>query len=144
MRKAGLALSILAFFGVGMFLASTPSTQTLHALLGGEAFVFEVADTDALRIKGLSGRNALHKGKGMLFVFPEDGRYGFWMKDMRFPIDIVWLDRSHRIIEVKKGASPSSYPEVFLPVLPARYVIEIQAGFFEKYQLKIGDILEIL
>ena len=118
--------------------------QTLHARLGGEAFVLEVADTEALRVKGLSGHIALREGEGMLFVFSKDDRYGFWMKDMGYPIDIVWLDSRYHIVDVKKGATPTSYPEIFTPVLPARYVIEIQDGFFEKHALKVGDTLEIL
>ena len=118
--------------------------QTLHARLGGEAFVLEVADTEALRTKGLSGHAVLQEGEGMLFVFSKDDRYGFWMKDMQFPIDIVWLDTRYHVIDVKKGATPASYPEIFTPVLPARYVVEIPAGFFEEHHLKVGDTLEIL
>lgn len=119
-------------------------TQTLHARLGGEALVLEVADTEAFRTKGLSGHVPLREGEGMLFVFTKDGRYDFWMKNMQFPIDIVWLDSNYRVIDVKKGATPASYPEIFTPVLPARYVVEIPAGFFDEHHLKAGDTLEIL
>ncbi|MHB1118416.1 MAG: DUF192 domain-containing protein [Minisyncoccota bacterium] len=119
-------------------------TQTLHARLGGEAFVLDVADTPLLREKGLSKREYLNRGTGMLFVFDKDDRYGFWMKDMQFPIDIAWLDSAYHIIDIKQGATPSSYPEIFLPLLPARYVVEAPAGFFTEHQVKIGDALEIL
>jgi hypothetical protein len=118
--------------------------QTLHAQLGGATLVLEVADTEALQSKGLSGRTALQEGEGMLFVFPEDGQHGFWMKDMQFSIDIVWLDSSYRVVDVKKDATPVSYPEIFTPASPARYVVEIPAGFFNEHHLKTGDTLEIL
>lgn len=116
----------------------------LHARLGGEAFVLEVADTEGLRTKGLSGHAALREGEGMLFVFSKDDRYGFWMKDMGYPIDIVWLDSDYHIVDVKKNATPASYPEIFTPTSPTRYAIEIPAGFFEEHHLKAGDTLEIL
>lgn len=135
---------MLAFVGVMAAVLNPHKAQTLHARLGGEALVLEVADTEALRTKGLSGHGALHESGGMLFIFPEDSRYGFWMKDMQFPIDIVWLDGDYHIVDVKKSATPASYPEIFTPVLPARYVVEIQNGFFEKHTLKVGDTLEIL
>lgn len=106
--------------------------------------MLEVADTTLLRARGLSGHAPLGKGEGMIFVFSEDDTYGFWMKDMLFPIDIVWLDAEHRIVDVKKDALPASYPEVFTPARPARYVVEIPAGFFEEHHLKMGDTLEIL
>jgi hypothetical protein len=143
-RKALTTLGLLALVVIEAIMLSTHRTQTLHARLGGEVFVLEVADTEALRTKGLSGHAMLRKGEGMLFVFPEDNQYGLWMKDMAFPIDIVWLDSSYHVVDVKKSATPASYPEILTPVLPARYVVEIQDGFFEKHALKIGDTLEIL
>ena len=118
--------------------------QTLHAQLGGEAFVFEVAGTNALRARGLSGRERLEPGKGMFFVFLKDDRHGFWMKDMRFSIDIIWLDSEYHIVDVKKDATPASYPEIFWPSRPARYVVEVPAGFFDEHHLKAGDVVEIL
>jgi len=146
-RKFGLALGVLAFLGTGaLFLEGqkSPNTQTLHARLGGEVFVYDVADTYLLREQGLSGRDQLDPGSGMIFVFPKDDQYGFWMKDMRFSIDIIWLDSRYRIVDVKKDATPASYPEIFSPSQSARYVAEVRAGFFEERHLKIGDTLEIL
>lgn len=130
--------------GIVVAILNPHKAQTLHARLGGEAFVLEVADTEALRTKGLSGHAALHEGEGMLFVFPEDSRYGFWMKDMGYPIDILWLDNDYHVVDVKKNATPTSYPEIFTPSSPARYVMEISAGFFDERHLKAGDTLEIL
>lgn len=144
MRKALTTLVILASVGIIAIVFNPHKIQTLHARLGGGAFVLEVADTEALRTKGLSGHAILHEGEGMLFIFPEDSRYGFWMKDTGFPIDIIWLDRDYHVVDVKKNATPASYPEIFTPISPARYVVEIPAGFFEEQHLKAGDTLEIL
>ena len=75
----------------------------------------------------------------MLFEFAEPDFYGFWMKDMNYPIDIIWLSDDFRVVFIKENASPASYPETFMPSAPARYVLETAAGFSEKNNLKIGD-----
>ncbi len=102
-----------------------------------------IADTPALREKGLSGRAGLAPDEGILFVFPADGQYGFWMKDMRFPIDILWLSGRGEILDMRKSVSPSTYPAVFTPAASARYVLELPAGFSEAYTVKIGDEVKL-
>lgn len=106
-----------------------------------------VANTNEEREKGLSGKEKLANKEGMLFVFDKDGYYGIWMKDMKFAIDIAWLDSDKKIIYIEKNVSPSTYPKIFyaqkadLPAI-SRYVIEVNAGFFENSKIKIGDIAE--
>ena len=87
-----------------------------------------VAATDATRSKGLSGRASLPERHAMLFVFDRAGRYGIWMKDMRFAIDIAWLDDSGRVIHVQRNARPEDGLKVFRPEAPARYVVETLPG----------------
>lgn len=120
------------------------STPYVRMSLGGETLKLEIADTEGLRVQGLSGRKALGVNEGMLFDFSEDGYHQFWMKDMKFPIDIIWFDAGNRIVDVKERATPESYPEVFTPHTLARYVLEVPAGFFENHHLKMGNILEII
>jgi len=93
---------------------------------------------------GLSGRQSLASGKGMLFIFPKPGLYVIWMKNMKFPIDIIWLDQNYKVIYIKENARPESYPETFSPPDLAQYVLETNIGFADKYQIKIGDQAEIL
>ena len=112
--------------------------------LGGETLKLEIADTEILRGQGLSGHKPLGTNEGMLFIFPNDDRHQFWMKDMLFPIDIAWIDNEYRIVDVRERVDPSSYPEIFTPESNARYVLELPAGFFENHSLKIGNTLEIL
>ena len=85
----------------------------------------EVADTPSARVRGLSGRAALPANRGLLFDFKRDGRHGIWMKDMRFAIDIIWLDHDARVVDVKRGARPETFPEVYRPKRAARYVLEL-------------------
>jgi uncharacterized protein len=98
----------------------------------------EVADTGALREQGLSGRASLPEGRGMLFVFDQDGSWGIWMKDMLFSIDIVWLDKEGRVAWMETNVSPETYPTAFYSESPARYVLELPAGAAAKYGIAIG------
>lgn len=107
--------------------------------IGGQAVRVDIADTPALREKGLSGRVALAAGEGMLFVFPEEGLHSFWMKDMHFPIDIIWLDVSGKVVHIAPNVPPESYPTTFLPENPARFVLEVPAGFAAAHSIGVGS-----
>ena len=116
------------------------SQKTLK--IGPITLNIEVADTEAKRMKGLSGKEELKENEGILFVFDREGYYGFWMKNMNFPIDIAWLDKSKKIIHIEKNVLPESYPKVFNSLVPSLYVLETKANFFEKSEIKIGDVAE--
>jgi uncharacterized membrane protein (UPF0127 family) len=103
----------------------------------------DIADTEASRVAGLSGRASLADGHGLLMVFQEDDRSGIWMKDMRFSIDVIWADARGNIITVYPNMDPSSYPQVFYPDAPARYVLEVPAGFIELHNIAVGDTLQV-
>jgi len=94
---------------------------------------------------GLSGRITLEAGQGMLFIFDKPDFYGMWMKDMNFPIDIIWIDEKLKIVDIKTQVSQKSYPEIFRPAQKALYAIEVNASFSELNNIKIGDkvILQI-
>ncbi len=143
MRKI---LYILFFIGcvVMIITFANKGEKRIDAQLGGVTLSLEIADTAFLRTRGLSGHQPLASNEGMLFVFPEDDLYEIWMKDMLFSIDIIWLDSEYRIVDVKERASPESYPEVFTPSVPARYVLELSLGFFKLHGLKKGDRLEFV
>jgi len=100
----------------------------------------EIADTDEERMRGLSGRGSLEGG--LLFVFEREGNYGFWMKDMNFPIDIAWIDANKKIVLIEKDISPDSYPTVFGTSTIAQYVLETNSGFFESSQIHVGDLVQ--
>jgi uncharacterized membrane protein (UPF0127 family) len=104
----------------------------------------EVADTNQLKEKGLSGHAPLAKNQGMLFVFKTPDAYGFWMKDMLFPLDIIWLGEDYRVVHVEHAVSPDTYPKIFTPTSPALYVLEISAGQADLLGIKIGDSVQIV
>lgn len=99
----------------------------------------EVADTKSSRELGLSGRPSMKDDEGLLFVFDIPGRYGFWMKDMAFPLDLVWINQNGIVVEVERDAKPDSYPKAFMNASPATYVLELNAGIAEQQGLFIGS-----
>ncbi len=120
----------------------TCSTFIVKDASGKEDCVsLETADNDAERMQGLSGREKLDSNKGMVFVFDEPGKHCMWMKDMRFSLDMVWLDDGKKITEVKKDLNPESYPEEFCA--QGKYVIEINAGTADRSGLKAGQQLNL-
>ena len=102
--------------------------------VGDASFTVELAATPEERSKGLSGRPTLAAGTGMLFIFKQEGSYAFWMKDMRFPLDMVWIDAQCLVVDITRNAPPPG-PEQALsdlptygPSAPVVYVLEINAG----------------
>lgn len=99
----------------------------------------EVVDTPETMERGLGGREALSPDEGMLFIFPEEEKHTFWMKDMLFAIDILWISEDGRIVDMRENVSPDTYPETFTPSSPALYVLELPAGYAQEYGVRVGD-----
>lgn len=97
------------------------------------------AVTEEERKLGLSGRETLSPEEAMIFIFSYSDIYPFWMKDMKFPIDIFWIDGTGVIVFIKESASPESYPNTFVSNVPAKLVLETTSGFARKNNVKIGD-----
>ncbi len=135
---------VALFVGAGAWYAARPQAAppaSFHgpvAIVGGTLVRLAIADTPAERELGLGGRTALAPDEGMLFVFPQDGRYSFWMKDMHFAIDIVWIAADGTVIFVAPSVSPDTYPHAFTPPTAARYVLELPAGFMEAHGVMRG------
>ena len=111
----------------------------------GEEIPVEIADTPKKRSLGLGKRTSLKKGWGMLFVFEKLKPYRFWMKDMQFPLDIIWLE-NHRIVHIihnAKPANPRDEPELMTSPDPVNFVLEITAGRAAKLLLKTGQRMKI-
>lgn len=117
----------------GSALAQTPcpAGQARVVQIGAQRFLVEVAATPATRERGLSGHERLAPDNGMWFVLPEAGKDGFWMRGMRFPIDLIWVSPNQRVVGAatlpvcRNAPCPITYPPA-----PAAYVLEIGAGRF--------------
>ncbi|MBI2637286.1 MAG: DUF192 domain-containing protein [Candidatus Sungbacteria bacterium] len=105
----------------------------------GKKITVELADTSEKTQRGLSGRETLGENEGMLFLFTRPGKFSFWMKDMHFALDIIWIGEDWRVVSITKNAVPESFPEHFQPSIPAQYVLEVPAGFADKNGIGVGD-----
>ncbi len=117
-------------------------SATLPLEIKGQIFQASVAVTAEERQQGLSLTSSLPADVAKLFVFDSDDFWGIWMKDMRYAIDIVWLDSQKMVVHIEKSVSPDTYPIVFLPRQPARYVVELQSGVVESLALETGDSVD--
>ena len=127
-----------------LFVYKTPNTPTGtpdFALFAGVSLKLDYATTTAEREIGLGGRINVPDGYGMLFVFPKDGRYGFWMKDTLVPLDMFWLDAQGHVVYVAPDVATSTFPTVFYPARLARYVLETAAGFARAHHVTVGTPL---
>ncbi len=113
--------------------------EVIEGTIGDITLNLEIAKTPSDRIKGLSGRTALEESEGLLFVFPKPGKYGFWMKDMNFPIDIIWIDKNMRVLGASEELTPESYPKSYYPPSEVQFVLEVPAGFYKRHSLKVGE-----
>jgi len=138
----GLTLGIIFWFTIN-FNSNKENNSFSSIKINESVWDIEIADTLLSRIEGLSNRVSLNPASGLLFIFPENGYHGIWMKEMKFSIDIIWFDENFVITHIKEDAKPESYPESFNPSDPSRYVLEINAGEVKKTGIKIWQKAKI-
>lgn len=108
-------------------------------------FSVEIPSTTELMAIGLMNRKSMDDDKGMLFVYGEEGIYSFWMKNMSFDIDIIWIDSSYKVVEISSN-TPFCVEDpckIYTPKAKAQYVLEINAGLSDKLGIKKGTFLNI-
>lgn len=123
-----------------------PEPVMVRVVLNSAVFDAELADTPEKRERGLGGRASLGPRQAMYFPFPSAGRWVFWMKDMRFPIDIIWI-RDGRVVDVTRRAAvpePGAVLERYAPMEPADAVLEVAAGAADEIRVKPGDPVRLL
>lgn len=116
--------------------------HTTNVHVGSATIQVEIADTEQERQKGLSGKVHLADNHGMLFVFPYDAQWAIWMKNMKVPLDIVWINADKKVVHVEANATPESYPAKFSPPQNARYVLELASGVALQSQIQPGMTAE--
>ena len=108
---------------------------------GRHLFRVEIADSLGKMSRGLMGREGLGKDQGMLFVFGRDGKHPFWMLNMKFSIDIIWLDKDGKIVHIANSAKPCKSMFSCRQIEPrenSRYVLEFAAGTAKRINAKRG------
>jgi len=155
-KKILKSLSVVLVFSGLIFLASSKidfkekKIDSVFFVPDEDNLVLRIANTniDVLlaldeekRVLGLGFKENLDENSGMFFVFEHKDYYGIWMKDMLFPIDILWIDEAGKIVHIEENISPETYPKIFYPKEKARYVLEVNAGFVEKNTILIGEMV---
>lgn len=156
-----LLLAVVVLLAAHEGLSQVDAALTLRAPDGADISLI-VADTATERTRGLGGRPSLGSREGMLFVFPERSRHGIWMKDMMFPLDIIWLDERKPqtgadrtqtdaesritlvVVDLTAHVAPETFPESFTPREEAQYILEVNAGVARETGIQIGETLELI
>ena len=137
-----VALAVVIAWRKGAFSASPASGVRVG--IGDHVYQVEVVDTVVSMAQGLSGRESLPEGSGMLFVFDPPRPEAFWMKDMRFSIDIIWIRNGKVIGVVERAPVPSgSTIPTFSSAGVVDHVLEVPAGTVTLDALKVGDTVTI-
>jgi uncharacterized membrane protein (UPF0127 family) len=133
----GAALLGLLFLHRAERMTTSSAQPALHS--GALTIPVTIAATAQTREQGLSNTASLPTDNGMLFIFDTPGNYGFWMKDMHYPLDMVWMDSGMNIVTITPHVTVASYPKIFYPTAPVRYVLEVNDGFSTRHDLKVGQ-----
>lgn len=146
-KKLLLTLFFLIAIYIIFIFVYRPKTKTIVIELGKSKYNFEIAKTISQKTLGLSARNTLCKNCGMIFVYSSENIYPFWMKNTLIPLDMIWLDKSGKIVTyhhaVPEPKTPVTQLKIYKNSTPAQYILEINSNDFEKLNLKIGDIIKL-
>lgn len=136
-RNLIVSFSLVALSVTLIFLMNTDKKEVS---INGQTFKVEVVSADKDRRRGLGGRSQICDDCGMLFLFQEPGKYSFWMKGMKFDLDIIWISEG-KIVHMAKNFSKDS-KELIMPEVEADKVLEIRAGLSDEHGFQIGDSVQ--
>jgi uncharacterized protein len=112
-----------------------------NVTIDGFSLTADLALSSEQKEKGLSVKEKLKENESMLFVFEKPGKLSFWMKDMKFPIDIIWLDNNGKIVHIEENLEPCSLVFVcpsYTPNTDSQYVLETVAGITQRLNVSVG------
>lgn len=139
-KKFFLLGFILILLIVLLFFERNNEREIKKIMINGEEFLVEVSDNQKEIRTGLSKRENICNNCGMLFVFPQSGKYSFWMKGMKFGLDIIWIKGSEVVFFAEN--IDKNYEKTISPISEADKVLELKSGSVEKLGLKLGDKIE--
>lgn len=147
----GFIILVVIFTGAYVYERYWPEWRQNFLPVSGQYTIYienspitvTVADDDDSRRQGLSGVESLGDQEGKLFIFDEPGQWGIWMRGMRFAIDIIWIDGDMRIVHIEENIDPSTFPQVFSPAKPARFVLEVNAYFVDAMKIEVGQMVHV-
>jgi uncharacterized membrane protein (UPF0127 family) len=144
---AAVKVLLVVFVLLSITGCSAPNKEHKEKLacFGSDCLKLDIADSDAKRTMGLMNRDMILEDEGMFFVFDSPAMYKFWMKNMKFSIDMIWLNENYTVTHIDKAVMPCSTEpcETYSPDTPAKYVVEVKAGIADKLNIEVGDKAEI-
>ena len=140
-KKIIILIVILIVFFI---ILAIPIPMKKTTTLKYKDFVFEteIRDTNSGRKTGLTNYESLDKSQAMLFEFKEENEYGFWMKNMKFPIDMIWLDEDFKITDIKNNIQPCESEPCPIYIGIGKYVLEIYADLSNELNMIVGDSID--
>lgn len=144
MILAGIIFTVALLTAYGTYYYFYPLVPKLS--INGHVFTYDIALTEHAKERGLSGRKSLKDNEGMLFIYRDKSDYGFWMNEMLFPIDIIWIDDTTIADITPNVPAPEPGDEIqhlpiYRPKAWVNRVFEVKAGTTEKLGIKVGDIV---
>lgn len=137
----------LFFLFLLLFFLGCVSTQTTtpRVCFGERCVLVEVADSPEERSRGLMGRDVLPGNSGMIFVFDEESVHGFWMKNTLIPLDAIWINSRGEVVDIITMSPCLNDPcPVYTPIGPSIFVVEINGGLAEMWNILRGDSVQVL
>jgi uncharacterized protein len=119
--------------------------QKVNITVNGKNLIADVSATNEQRTKGLTVKNTLTENEAMLFVFENEANHKFWMKDMKFPIDIIWISDDKRVVDIENNLQPCNsgpFCSTYEPDGDSLYVLETVSGFAQKYGVAKDTLVE--
>jgi uncharacterized protein len=124
---------------------SSNGYQQVNVTVNGVELVADVAANNTQRTKGLAVKDHLNENESMLFVFSSAAKQVFWMKDMKFPIDIIWMDANKTVVHVEHSLEPCptiGYCQTYSPGTDSLYVLETVTGFADRHDVTEGTKMQ--
>ncbi len=163
MKKFWIQIFVLIFLTLGALVltfngnlnftttnfSNPPAITSSQLKIADTTVNIEVASTPDARSRGLSGRDSLDPNSGMLFTFDKSDKYSFWMKDMKFSLDFIWIN-SDMVVDLLANV-PAPAPNqtsdslpIYQPVTLVDKVLEVNAGFITSHGIKVGDKIQLI
>jgi uncharacterized membrane protein (UPF0127 family) len=130
---------------IALYLSYNVKSYSVNSVCFAQKCVsVELAQTSEEHVRGLMFRDSLDEGNGMLFIFPVEGTYNFWMKNTLIPLDVIWINQNFEVVHIESATPCSDDPcQVYTSDEKAKYVLEVNSGFADENGIKVGNNVTI-
>ncbi len=135
------AFVLILLIGLGSNFKTFFQSEEPYVVINGQRIYVEIADSSEERKQGLSGRESLDSDRGVLFIYPEPGSYSFWMKEMKFNLDFVFIN-DQKVVDLKENIpfpQEGEEPQIIKAEAEFDKVLEINQGIIKETGIKVGD-----